>query len=456
MSTISIDNFPFDKIKLLHPKGLQGGTYCSKIVINDDEPILIQTPKCLTKSGIHKTQKDIYCDLKFSINSNAFLNWIENLEETIRDLIFEKRNHWFHNEMDLDMIEYHWQNVLRLYKKNNKLLRCYIKKPKYFNSVDLIQIYDEEENKLSLDDFNNIFKNKNNNSNIICILEISELKFTSQSFIIEFNLRQAMVLKNKPIFNKCLINISTPNEVQNKTNKLEIKFNNTDTNITEEIHTDESDNDTDNDNNDDNNNDKLVDKETSNQANKETSNQASKEKDENNIKENTEQNTEQKSTQKDISNPDDETNKNNELVSQVNDNVQLEIVETTTVKDLSSSDINNAENKDNNLDKTDIDKQEIKENVDNEITTLGKTLEKVPELSEITLDVSDDTQHIKIKPANEVYLEIYKQARVRAKNARKAAVKAYLEAKRIKRTYLLDDIESSEDDLEEYAELFDE
>ena len=89
MSTISIENFPFDKIKLLHPKGLQGGTYCSKIVINEDEPILVQTPKCLTKSGIHKTQKDIYCDLKFSINSTLFLNWIENLEETIRDLIFE-------------------------------------------------------------------------------------------------------------------------------------------------------------------------------------------------------------------------------------------------------------------------------------------------------------------------------------------------------------------------------
>jgi len=435
MSTVSIDNFPFDKIKLLHPKGLQGGTYCSKIVINDDEPILIQTPKCLTKSGIHKTQKDIYCDLKFSINSNDFLNWIENLEETIRDLIFEKRNHWFHNEMDLDMIEYHWQNVLRLYKKNNKLLRCYIKKPKYFNSVDLIQIYDEEENKLSLDDFNNIFKNKNNNSNIICILEISELKFTSQSFIIEFNLRQAMVLKNKPIFNKCLINISQQKADQNKTNKLEIKFNNTDTIITEEIHTDESDNDTDNDNNDNNNNnnnnnDDLVDKETS------------KEKDEN--------------TEQNISKPDEETNKNNESESQVNDNVQLEIAEITTVKDLSSNDINNAENNDNNLDKTDINKQEIKENVDNEINTLGKTLEKVPELSEITLNVTDDTQHIKIKPANEVYLEIYKQARVRAKNARKAAVKAYLEAKRIKRTYLLDDIESSEDDLEEYVELFDE
>ena len=205
--------------------------------------------------------------------------------------------------MDLDTIEYHWQNVLRTYKKNNKLLRCYIKKPKYFNSVDLLQIYDEEENKLSLDDFNNIFKKKDNNSNIISILEISELKFTTQSFIIEFNLRQVMVLKNKPIFNKCLINISSTNQEQNKNKKLEIKFNNTDiSNTSPEIDTDESDDDTDTDNNN------VIPKENTEIETK--------------IKAQTEQ------LEKDISNVVQETNTNDNSILDVSDNVLLEIVET--------------------------------------------------------------------------------------------------------------------------------
>ena len=61
---------------------------------------------------------------------------------------------------------------------------------------------------------------------------------------------------------------------------------------------------------------------------------------------------------------------------------------------------------------------------------------------------------MKLKPAKEVYFEIYKAARKKAKDAKKQAIKTYLEAKKIKSTYLLDDIESSDDDLEDLAGLF--
>ena len=61
---------------------------------------------------------------------------------------------------------------------------------------------------------------------------------------------------------------------------------------------------------------------------------------------------------------------------------------------------------------------------------------------------------MKLKPAKEVYFEIYKAARKRAKDAKMQAIKTYLEAKKIKSTYLLDDIESSDDDLEDLAGLF--
>ena len=55
---------------------------------------------------------------------------------------------------------------------------------------------------------------------------------------------------------------------------------------------------------------------------------------------------------------------------------------------------------------------------------------------------------VRLKKPDEVYLEIYKEVKRRAKEAKKKAIEAYLEAKRIKSLYLLDEIESSDDESE--------
>ena len=46
-------------------------------------------------------------------------------------------------------------------------------------------------------------------------------------------------------------------------------------------------------------------------------------------------------------------------------------------------------------------------------------------------------------------MEIYKIAKQKAKQHKKAAISAYLEAKKIKNTYLLEDLENSEDSSDE-------
>ena len=51
-----------------------------------------------------------------------------------------------------------------------------------------------------------------------------------------------------------------------------------------------------------------------------------------------------------------------------------------------------------------------------------------------------------LKKPNEVYYEIYKAARKKAKHMRRIAVEAYLEAKNIKTKYALDEMDESEDD----------
>jgi len=69
------------------------------------------------------------------------------------------------------------------------------------------------------------------------------------------------------------------------------------------------------------------------------------------------------------------------------------------------------------------------------------------ELQEVdfNLDEMPETETVSIKQRNDVYYKMYHEAREKAKIARDLALSAYLEAKRIKNTYMLDDIiDSSE------------
>ena len=55
-------------------------------------------------------------------------------------------------------------------------------------------------------------------------------------------------------------------------------------------------------------------------------------------------------------------------------------------------------------------------------------------------------EKIKLQNANEVYYKMYKEAKEKAKSAKKVAVEAYLAAEEIKFTYNLVDNESDSDD----------
>jgi hypothetical protein len=74
-------------------------------------------------------------------------------------------------------------------------------------------------------------------------------------------------------------------------------------------------------------------------------------------------------------------------------------------------------------------------------------LEPDQDLEEVNfgLDLENNLETLTLKKPNEVYYEMYKQAREKAKNAKKEALMAFLEAKNIKQTYMLDDIDSSDE-----------
>jgi len=64
---------------------------------------------------------------------------------------------------------------------------------------------------------------------------------------------------------------------------------------------------------------------------------------------------------------------------------------------------------------------------------------------EIDLDKIKEETPVQIKKRDDVYYEMYREARRKAKVARDLAISAYLEAKQIKNMYMLDEIKDSDD-----------
>ena len=65
---------------------------------------------------------------------------------------------------------------------------------------------------------------------------------------------------------------------------------------------------------------------------------------------------------------------------------------------------------------------------------------------DVSLDNLYPTEPIHLKKRNDVYYDIYKQAKQKAKEAKNIAVRMYLESKQIKDLYKLDDVHDSDDD----------
>ena len=68
------------------------------------------------------------------------------------------------------------------------------------------------------------------------------------------------------------------------------------------------------------------------------------------------------------------------------------------------------------------------------------------EITDLNLDKNEES--LTLKKPNEVYFELYKEARNKAKQAKKNAILAYLEAKNIKKTYMIENINDSDSDFD--------
>lgn len=142
------------------------------------------------------------------------------------------------------------------------------------------------------------------------------------------------------------------------------------------------------------------------------------------------------------------------------DNREPDIIEDTIVEKPQESIVNNPiqesdheteqeqeQEKSNNIQMyIDTSNQENTDNneMDELLIENPKTIDGMEEI-EFNLEELPDTDTIVIKQRNDVYYKMYKEARKKAKLARDLALSSYLEAKKIKNTYMLEDISDSDD-----------
>ena len=381
------DTFDFSKLSLAHPVGVQGAAYFTKIEFNK-KPLYVQTSKIQTKQGFVKSGKKYYCDLMFDKNSEQLIYWFENLEEKCQKLIFEKKDAWFENSLEESDIESAFNSTIRIYKSGKfYLVRTNIKNT--HNNLPSIKIYNEQELPLTMEEITS-------ETNIICILEIQGIKFTSRNFQIEIELKQVMVLNNEPLFDNCLIK---PNKLFVKEEPIAPLIKNT----TEHLEKNENKPD--------------------------------------NLTEN-------------IFPPIDIDIQSEQNLQDITVGLEEFTLDTSIIDDISKN--NNSEIEIITNEKTNIiekEEEQDKENISLEFENLNDDIEEnnnddLKEMDDFELSL-ENLEKMQLKKPNQVYFELYKEARNKAKQAKKNAILAYLEAKNIKKTYMIENLNDSDSDFDD-------
>jgi hypothetical protein len=361
------DSFDFKLLHLSNPSSVPGSAYFTKLY-HSGKPLYIQTPKSYTKNGFVKNGKKIYSELMFDNNETEFIRWLENLEIRCQELILEKGDEWFQEKMEKSDIESAFTSPIKIYRSGkNYLVRTNIKVNSATN-IASIKIYNENEVTLQMDDITN-------DKQIISVVEIQGIKFTSRSFQIEIEMKQVMLLDNEILFDKCVIQ----SVIKPKT----IIDTNTNTNL-------------------DVTNDLLLSSDT----------------------------------KCEIDLPEILSNNNHNY----DENEPLEIINKEIIEqDNAEQDVDSDEEDEEYKSST-----KYRKNINNLEKDDQTTPSEFSDISEVDLEVNIAEDPIKLKDPREVYYEIYRLARKKARKLKHQALLAFLEAKNIKNTYMLEDLE--EDD----------
>jgi len=182
--------FPFQNLVIADPTPIHGlaGFYSTKLSVGKTgAPLYVQLPQCVTKDAFLSTKTGKYCDLQYERLPNTDLvAFFEQIEFTCQDLIDGQKHKWFQNELTHDDIENMMASVTRTYQSGKYILiRAFL--PPNMNGGQKFVAYNEKEIGVDLD-------NIKPSHQVIPLLLIDGVKFSSKSFEIDLKLIQLMVL----------------------------------------------------------------------------------------------------------------------------------------------------------------------------------------------------------------------------------------------------------------------
>ena len=419
------DSFQFDSVKLSKPKSTTGGNWLIKFGINNN-PFYLQTPKCNTRNGILKAGKRYYTDLVFSNDNDEFIRWMENLENMCHEHLHENRATWFDSKLMLDRhdIENYFTSPMKIYKTGKYyILRVNVETNL---GVPALTIYDETNNKVEIDTIDD-------KQDVISILEFKGIKCSSTSFQIDIEMKQMVTIKPVKIFSNCVIRL--PPQSGNSSMYEEEEQNNLEKPILSHIN-----------NNNAENTDIIIPTLDIQSSNPEFDNV-----------ENTDIiiPTLENSNEIGVGSLDKDINDTQTLeIAVVSSDPNINDIETeTTILEKRGVNTDNLDESTNNTDENTDNLDESTNNTDENTDLIVDT----NELQEFKIDLDDLTEDVNIiiKKDKDIYYEMYREACRKAKIARDLALSSYLEAKRIKNQYMLDDLTESDDSENEDMEDFD-
>ena len=369
------ENFNFNNLKVENPSLINANNYFSKIYNNNsNKNFYIQLPKCKTKHGIINSNNKCFCELEFNSNEKIVAEFFENLENFCIKEICNNKALWFYDSDNIsnDDIQEYITPIMRSYKGGKKfLIKTNIKQ-------DKLIIYDENEKKISLTDYDV-------NNEFIPLLNINGIKFYKSNFIIDIVLVQFMILYPCDSFE---------NQILIKLNKHEINSNKQD---------------------------KADRKGEESEETKET-----------NLE---------------------------KYISKTDDQDYLETSEKLITNEIKQ--FNNINNENNESNESNESNENNESNESNSFKYLSNSLETIECNTDGSIELNNldtiakNTEPIELKTHETIYLEIYKKAKQKAKEIRKNAIEAFLEAKNIKTKYNLNTIidDSSSDEENELLNL---
>lgn len=256
-----------------------------------------------------------------------------------------------------------------------------------------IKIYNETNNVVSLEDITA-------DKTIISILEIQGVKFTSRSFQIEIELKQSLIVSPDPFLDGCFIKNPVKGNSSNSISNNSISSNNIlDTN---------------------NNLDDFI-KESVNDINAAF-----------------------KSQSVNTLEPSDIDKKEIKEIKAEDFSIHDLNLQTNDIDEATKNNIENEINEDENI-SLEIEDLDVDNNILNDDPNLLKEVD-------LKSSLINNLDTFKLKTPNQVYDDILKKAREKVKEAKKAAVTAYLELKAIKKTYMIDDMDDSDSELDSYSD----